>query len=71
VAPEVLKGVAAERGHALSPEEVRALVGVEIRRCTASAAAYKVPQTFEVSAEELPKTSTRKVKRFLFSESRA
>ena len=51
-----------------SREDVRALVQAEIRSSMAGAAPYKVPLGFEVSAEELPKTSTRKVKRFLFSE---
>ncbi len=57
-----------ERGSAFSDEELRKLVGAEIRRCTAAIAAYKTPRSFEVSREELPKTSSSKVKRFLFAD---
>jgi long-chain acyl-CoA synthetase len=57
-----------ERGSAFDDEELRTLVGAEIRRCTAGIAAYKTPRTFEVSREELPKTSSSKVKRFLFAD---
>ena len=31
-------------------------------------AVHKIPRGFDVSREELPKTSTRKVKRFMFTE---
>ena len=31
---------------------------------------YKIPRSFEVSRDELPMTSARKVKRFLFAEAR-
>jgi long-chain acyl-CoA synthetase len=57
-----------ERGSAFDDEELRTLVGAEIRRCTAGIAAYKTPRTYEVSREELPKTSSSKVKRFLFAD---
>ena len=67
--PEALKAAASQKGRVLTAEEIRALVSAEIRRCTASAASYKAPHGFEVSREELPKTSTRKVKRYLFAES--
>jgi long-chain acyl-CoA synthetase len=69
--PEVLKAAEKERGEPLGPEEVRVLVRAEIQKCMAGAAVYKIPGSFDVSADELPKTSTRKVKRFLFSEVRA
>jgi len=69
--PDVLKGREKEAGRPLAPEEVRALVRAEIQRCMAGAAVYKIPASFDISAEELPKTSTRKVKRFRFSETRA
>ena len=39
----------------------------EIQKCTAGAAVYKIPHSFDVSEVELPKTSTRKVKRFMFA----
>jgi long-chain acyl-CoA synthetase len=65
--PDVLAVMAKERGKGFDDEEVRALVRGEIQKCTAGAAVYKIPHTFDVSAEELPKTSTRKVKRFMFA----
>ncbi len=61
--PEEVKG--------MGDEEVRRLVQAEIRTAMAGAAPYKVPLGFEVSKEELPKTSTRKVKRFLFADIRS
>ncbi len=67
----MLKAAEKERGAALRPDEVRALVRSEIQKCMAGAAVYKIPGSFDVSTVELPKTSTRKVKRFLFSEVRA
>jgi long-chain acyl-CoA synthetase len=69
--PEVLKTAAKDRGSSLGADEVRALVRAEIQKCMAGAAVYKIPSSFDISAEELPKTSTRKVKRFLFAEARA
>jgi long-chain acyl-CoA synthetase len=67
--PEALKALAAG-GTALDDEAVRTLIRAEIQKCTSGAAGYKVPRGFEVSREELPKTSTRKVKRFLFTGAR-
>jgi len=65
--PEILASLQKERGVPLSDEDVRGLVRTEIQKCTAGAAVYKIPHGFEVSREELPKTSTRKVKRFMFA----
>jgi long-chain acyl-CoA synthetase len=65
--PELLAACQVEKGRVLGDEEVRALVRAEIQKCTAGAAVYKIPHGFEVSREELPKTSTRKVKRFMFA----
>lgn len=64
--PEVLASL--RPGKSLSDEELRGIVRAEIQKCTAGAARYKIPQSFELSAVELPKTSTRKVKRYLFAE---
>jgi long-chain acyl-CoA synthetase len=60
--PELVKG--------MDDAAVRALVQTEIRTSMAGAAPYKIPLGFEVSKEELPKTSTRKVKRFLFADAK-
>jgi long-chain acyl-CoA synthetase len=65
---EAVAALEKERGSAFSDEELRKLVGTEIRRCTAAIAAYKAPHSFEVSREELPKTSSSKVKRYLFAD---
>jgi long-chain acyl-CoA synthetase len=65
---EAVAAMEKERGSAFGDDELRKLVGAEIRRCTAGIAAYKAPRTFEVSREELPKTSSSKVKRFLFAD---
>ncbi|MGA2480618.1 MAG: AMP-binding protein [Spirochaetia bacterium] len=68
--PEVLASMEKEQGKKLGEDEVRALVRSEIQKATAGAAVYKIPHTFDVSKEELPKTSTRKVKRFMFAGAR-
>jgi long-chain acyl-CoA synthetase len=66
--PEILASIAADKGQPLSEEEVRGLVRAEIQKCTAAVALYKIPRDFDISPEELPKTSTRKVKRFMFAQ---
>ena len=65
--PDILAGMEKERGKRYSDEEVRAIVRAEIQKCMSGAAVYKIPHGFDVSREELPKTSTRKVKRFMFA----
>jgi long-chain acyl-CoA synthetase len=69
--PDALQALGAERGAPLTEAQVNEVVHGEIRKCMAGAAGYKVPRGFEVSGEELPKTSTRKVKRFMFAGSRS
>jgi long-chain acyl-CoA synthetase len=66
--PDILASREKESGKKLDDEQVRQIVRAEIQRCTAGAAVYKIPHSFDVSKEELPKTSTRKVKRFMFAE---
>jgi long-chain acyl-CoA synthetase len=68
--PDILASIEKEQGRALTDEEVRALIRAEIQKGTAGAAVYKIPHSFDVSREELPKTSSRKVKRFMFAETR-
>jgi long-chain acyl-CoA synthetase len=65
--PDAMKALAEERGAPLDAEATRKLIRTEIQKCTAGAAGYKVPRGFDISPEELPKTSTRKVKRFMFA----
>jgi len=47
---------------------MRELIRKEILRVTEGIPSYKVPREFEITLEELPKTSTNKVKRFMFSK---
>ena len=66
--PEILAGMEKTQNRKFDDEEVRRIVRAEIQKCTSGAAVYKIPHAFDVSREELPKTSTRKVKRFMFTE---
>lgn len=64
--PEVL--AAMQPGKRLTDDETRGIVRAEIQKCASGAARYKIPQSFELSPVELPKTSMRKVKRYLFAD---
>jgi len=66
----ILADLQKEKGVAFTDEQVRQVVRAEIQRCTAGAAVYKIPHSFDVSKEELPKSSTQKVKRFMFTAAR-
>ncbi len=66
--PDAVKALEAEAGKTFTDEEVRALIRAEIQKTTAGSAIYKIPQGFDISREELPKTSSSKVKRFLFAD---
>jgi long-chain acyl-CoA synthetase len=66
--PDALKAMETEAGKTFTDEDVRGLIRGEIQRTTAGSAVYKIPHGFDVSKEELPKTSSSKVKRFLFAE---
>ena len=65
--PERLRSIEEDEGKKLTDDDVRRIVRAEIQKCTAGAAVYKIPHSFDVSEVELPKTSTRKVKRFMFA----
>ncbi len=49
-------------------EEIEKLIGEEINRYSAQLADYKKPKRFRLRDEEFPKTTTRKIKRYLFEE---
>jgi long-chain acyl-CoA synthetase len=68
--PDAMKAMEAEAGKSFTDEEIRKIIRAEIQKSTAGSAVYKIPQGFEVSKEELPKTSSSKVKRFLFAEAK-
>lgn len=57
-----------EHKKTLGEEGVRALIGKEIKELTAGMANYKLLRGFEITNEELPKTSSKKVKRFMFNK---
>lgn len=65
--PDILAAMGKEKGVPLDEEAVRKIVRAEIQKCTAGAAVYKIPHSFDVSKEELPKTSSHKVKWFMFA----
>ena len=52
----------------LSNNEIEELIGKEVSHITKDMANYKIPRSFEISPEELPKNSSKKVKRFMFSK---
>jgi long-chain acyl-CoA synthetase len=47
-------------------EKIRLLIKDEIARCCEGIADYKRVKHFQIRKEEFEKTSTRKIKRFLF-----
>jgi long-chain acyl-CoA synthetase len=67
---DAMKAMQAEAGKSFTDEEIRKIIRAEIQKSTAGSAVYKIPHGFEVSKEELPKTSSSKVKRFLFAEAK-
>lgn len=56
-------------GKRLSDDEIRRLIQKEVRSCMKALAPYKHVKAFRIQDEEFPKTSTRKIKRHLFSAS--
>lgn len=62
-----LKTLETQENRPFTDEDIWKTIKAEIQKCTAGAAVYKIPQGFEISKEELPKTSSSKVKRFLFA----
>jgi len=66
-----LKVLETQENRHFSDEDIWKTIKAEIQKCTSGAAVYKIPQGFEISKEELPKTSSSKVKRFLFASKTA
>ncbi len=58
------KGVANPR-----PEDVEEVIRQELRQYSKELAPYKRPRTFSIREEEFEKTTTRKIKRFLYMRS--
>lgn len=64
---EALDQLAAEQGReSFSEEEIEEIIRREIREISKDWPPYKAIQSFELIEEEFPKTSTRKIKRYLF-----
>jgi long-chain acyl-CoA synthetase len=59
-----------ELNKSFTDEEIETLIRKEVRRLTHDLPSYKIPQGFKISPEELPKTSKRTVKRFLFTNNK-
>ncbi len=56
------------RGRAFTEEEIEAKVREEVEAAIANIADYKRPKRFEIRFEEFEKTSTKKIKRFLYKQ---
>lgn len=65
---EAIDAEAEARGKQYAREEIQALIGEEVKRCTEGLPDYKKVKEFELREEEFPKTATGKIKRFLFQE---
>ncbi len=55
-------------GNQLSDENIRELIKAEVRNANRTLQSYKKIRDFAIRQEEFPKTTTRKIKRFLFKD---
>jgi len=55
-------------GNQLSDENIRELIKAEVRNTNRTLQSYKKIRDFAIRKEEFPKTTTRKIKRFLFKD---
>ncbi len=67
---EELEFLAKEKGFELTDEKIKDILKREIQEFSKELADYKRVKDFELRKEEFPKTSTRKIKRYLFQEER-
>ncbi len=67
---EELEFLAKEKGFELTDEKIKDILKREIQELSKELADYKRVKDFELRKEEFPKTSTRKIKRYLFQEER-
>ena len=58
----------AMRGQPYSAEEIQSVVTAAVKSGLANLADYKRPKQFEIRDEEFEKTSTKKIKRFLYKQ---
>lgn len=64
---EALDGIAAGHSNHLSDTEVSELVRQEVRKASSQLSEYKRPRRVQVRLEEFEKTSTGKIKRYLYA----
>jgi long-chain acyl-CoA synthetase len=65
---EYFDGVAEERGKEFSSREIEETIRGEVVRLCKTCADYKRVKDFQIREEEFEKTSTKKIKRFLFQQ---
>ena len=66
--PDAVAALEAERGVAVEPQELETVIRAQVRAATRGLPAYARPREVLIREEELPKTSTRKVRRHLVRE---
>jgi len=59
---------ASEKGMAVDEKGIRELIRQHIEKVNAVLAEYKRIRSFSIREEEFPKTTTQKIKRYLFEE---
>jgi len=55
-------------GEKVSPDNIWELIKLEVRKTNTNLESYKRVRQFAIRVEEFPKTTTRKIKRYLFKE---
>ena len=55
-------------GEKVSPDNIWELIKLEVRKTNSNLESYKRVRQFAIRVEEFPKTTTRKIKRYLFKE---
>ena len=64
---DALARLASEKGQTLSEAEISNLMRSEVKAMSATMAEYKRPRNIQVRMEEFEKTSTGKIKRYLYA----
>jgi len=64
---EYLNNLTTETGHNFTTEEIEKIVTAEVQRLSADLAEFKRVKYVQIRDEEFEKTSTRKIKRYLFT----
>jgi len=64
---EYFNNISTETGHNLTTEEIEKTIKSEVQRLSAGLAEFKKVKYVQIREEEFEKTSTRKIKRYLFT----